>query len=58
MDVNDIVVIETSDAVLVGNQNQVVKNVKKVVEKLIADEREERNLHRKVHRPWGWYDSM
>ena len=57
VDVNDIVVIETSDAVLVANKSS-SQNVKKVVEKLIADEREERNLHRKVHRPWGWYDSI
>lgn len=57
VDVNELVVIETADAVLVANKSS-SQNVKNVVEKLIADEREERNLHRKVHRPWGWYDSI
>jgi mannose-1-phosphate guanylyltransferase / mannose-6-phosphate isomerase len=34
------------------------QDVKKVVGTLTAQGRGEHNLHRKVHRPWGWYDSI
>jgi mannose-1-phosphate guanylyltransferase/mannose-6-phosphate isomerase len=50
-------VIETADAVLVANKND-SQAVKKVVEQLGKLKREEKNLHRKVNRPWGWYDSI
>ena len=53
----DIVVIETSDAVLVANKNK-VQNIKKIVEQLKLAERTEVDLHRKVYRPWGSYDSI
>jgi mannose-1-phosphate guanylyltransferase / mannose-6-phosphate isomerase len=53
----DIVIIETADAVLVANK-QDSQSVKKIVDQLGTLEREEKNLHRKVHRPWGWYDSI
>lgn len=53
----DIVVIETADAVLVADKNN-SQAVKKIVEQLEKNKREEKNLHRKVHRPWGWYDSI
>jgi mannose-1-phosphate guanylyltransferase/mannose-6-phosphate isomerase len=52
-----MVVIETSDAVLVANKND-SQSVKKIVEQLDKLKREEKNLHRKVNRPWGWYDSI
>ena len=55
--VKDLGVIETADAVLVTNR-QHSQNVKTIVEALKASKREERELHRKVHRPWGWYDSI
>ena len=55
--VNDLIVIETADAVLVANKDQ-SQDVKAIVSQLEASEREEKNLHRKVHRPWGWYDSV
>jgi mannose-1-phosphate guanylyltransferase/mannose-6-phosphate isomerase len=32
--------------------------VKHIVKALADQRREEQNLHRKVHRPWGWYDSI
>jgi mannose-1-phosphate guanylyltransferase/mannose-6-phosphate isomerase len=32
--------------------------VKAIVAELHANGREEHTLHRKVHRPWGWYDSI
>jgi mannose-1-phosphate guanylyltransferase/mannose-6-phosphate isomerase len=53
----DIVVIETADAVLVADKNN-SQAVKKIFEQLEKNKREEKNLHRKVHRPWGWYDSI
>jgi mannose-1-phosphate guanylyltransferase/mannose-6-phosphate isomerase len=34
------------------------QDVKKIVAQLDAQKREEKNLHRKVSRPWGWYDSI
>ena len=54
---DNIVVIETSDAVLVIDRNQ-SQEVKMIVNKLTTEKREENNLHRKVSRPWGWYDSI
>jgi len=53
----DMVVIETADAVLVANKHD-SQAVKKIVEQLGKLKREEKNLHRKVNRPWGWYDSI
>ena len=55
--VEDLIVIETSDAVLVADKNR-SQDVKHIVTQLQAAKREEQTLHRKVHRPWGWYDSI
>jgi mannose-1-phosphate guanylyltransferase / mannose-6-phosphate isomerase len=55
--VEDIVVVETPDAVLVANK-KCSQDVKKIVEQLKITGREESDLHRKVRRPWGWYDSI
>jgi mannose-1-phosphate guanylyltransferase/mannose-6-phosphate isomerase len=52
-----VVVVETPDAVLVSSRER-SQDVKRIVARLEADGREEKNLHRKVHRPWGWYDSI
>lgn len=54
---DNIAVIETSDAILVIDRNQ-SQDVKMIVNKLGIEKREEKNLHRKVSRPWGWYDSL
>lgn len=53
----NIVVVETPDAVLVADRAR-SQDVKKIVSQLSASQRDEQNLHRKVHRPWGWYDSI
>lgn len=53
----DIVVVETPDAVLVINKAQ-TQSVKQVVAQLKAQKRDLTDNHRKVHRPWGWYDSI
>jgi mannose-1-phosphate guanylyltransferase/mannose-6-phosphate isomerase len=55
--VKDLVVIETADAVLVADKAR-SQDVKHIVNSLNARQREEHALHRKVHRPWGWYDSI
>jgi mannose-1-phosphate guanylyltransferase/mannose-6-phosphate isomerase len=53
----DLVVVETADAVLVASKSR-SQDVKQIVSQLTAQNREEHTLHRKVHRPWGWYDSI
>lgn len=53
----DIVVIQTKDAVLVAERDQ-VQDVKKIVEQLKNLKRPEAQLHRQVYRPWGHYDSI
>lgn len=53
----DVVVVETPDAVLVADRHQIQK-VKQVVAQLGAAKRSEASAHRKVYRPWGWYDSI
>lgn len=55
--VEDIVVVETSDAILVADKSR-SQDVKHIVNTLNQQKREEHALHRKVHRPWGWYDSI
>jgi mannose-1-phosphate guanylyltransferase/mannose-6-phosphate isomerase len=53
----DIVIIETADAVLVADRER-SQEVKQIVAHLGREQRGEHALHRKVHRPWGWYDSI
>jgi mannose-1-phosphate guanylyltransferase/mannose-6-phosphate isomerase len=55
--VQDLIVVETPDAVLVADKSR-SQDVKHIVTQLGCQNREEQNLHRKVHRPWGWYDSI
>lgn len=55
--VEDLVVIQTKDAILVANKNQ-VQDIKKVVNTLKQTERSEAFSHREVSRPWGSYDSV
>ncbi len=55
--VDNLIVVETPDAVLVADKSR-SQGVKHIVNDLNASGREEHTLHRKVHRPWGWYDSI
>jgi mannose-1-phosphate guanylyltransferase / mannose-6-phosphate isomerase len=55
--VKDLVVVETADAVLVAHKSK-TQDVKKIVDHLKAASRTEGQMHRKVFRPWGWYDSV
>jgi mannose-1-phosphate guanylyltransferase/mannose-6-phosphate isomerase len=54
---DNVIVIETADAVLVAERSK-SQDVKHIVNQLDFKQREEKNLHRKVARPWGWYDSV
>ena len=54
---NNVVVVETPDAVLVIDRSR-SQDVKAVVNQLHSSGRTEHTLHRQVHRPWGWYDSI
>ncbi|MEO7852189.1 MAG: mannose-1-phosphate guanylyltransferase/mannose-6-phosphate isomerase [Rubrivivax sp.] len=54
---DNVVVIETPDAVLVADRSR-SQDVKHIVNRLQGDGRHEHTLHRQVHRPWGWYDSV
>ena len=53
----DVVVVETADAVLVSERSR-SQEVKAIVGALSRQQRDEHTAHRKVHRPWGWYDSI
>lgn len=55
--VKDLIVIETPDAVLVSRRER-SQDVRQIIDQLTTQKREEHILHRKVHRPWGWYDSI
>ncbi|HTI18905.1 MAG TPA: mannose-1-phosphate guanylyltransferase/mannose-6-phosphate isomerase [Trinickia sp.] len=55
--VSNLVVVETDDALLVADRSR-VQDVKGVVERIKADKGLEANVHRKVRRPWGYYDSI
>ena len=55
--VSNLVVVETDDAVLVAHHDA-TQDVKKIVERLKAEQRSVAQWHRKVFRPWGWYDGV
>jgi len=55
--VEDLVIVETTDAVLVAHKDQ-VQDVKDIVSRLKAMKRNEAYLHRKVYRPWGYYENL
>ena len=55
--VDDLVVVETDDAVLVARKDR-VQQVKDLVGRLKAEQRSQAALHREVQRPWGSYDSV
>jgi mannose-1-phosphate guanylyltransferase/mannose-6-phosphate isomerase len=52
-----VVVVETADAVMVASLDQ-AQNVKAVVKHLKDEGREEPAFHRKVYRPWGYYEGL
>lgn len=55
--VEDLLIVETSDAVLVAHKD-CAQEVKKVVDYLKAEKRSEHQVHSRVYRPWGWYEGI
>jgi mannose-1-phosphate guanylyltransferase/mannose-6-phosphate isomerase len=55
--VQDLIIVDTPNATLISSKDK-VQQVKQIVEQLQEKDREERFCHRKVYRPWGWYDSI
>ncbi|EKO3614762.1 mannose-1-phosphate guanylyltransferase/mannose-6-phosphate isomerase [Vibrio metschnikovii] len=55
--VDNLVIIETKDAVLVANKDK-VQDVKNIVNQLKAQNRRECEQHREVYRPWGSHDEI
>lgn len=55
--VDNLIIVETDDAILVAHRDQ-SENIKQVVESLAQQGRTHVKSHRKVHRPWGHYDSV
>jgi mannose-1-phosphate guanylyltransferase len=53
--VSNLVIVDTQDALLVADKQQ-THNIKKIVARLNNDKRSEVDNHRKVFRPWGYYD--
>ena len=53
----NVIVIDTQDALLVADKNN-VQDIKDIVSKLKKQERKEAKHHRTVYRPWGHYDSI
>jgi len=53
----DTIVVETPDAILVANKNQ-TQNIKNIVNRLKEGNYPQTKNHRKVFRPWGYYDSI
>ena len=54
---DDMVVVETADAVMVAPKSQ-AQEVKRIVERLKVEDRSERLSHRRVYRPWGTYEGI
>ena len=54
---NDVIVVETADAVMVASQDQ-AQDVKSIVNQLKGSDRIERTFHQKVYRPWGYYEGL
>jgi mannose-1-phosphate guanylyltransferase/mannose-6-phosphate isomerase len=55
--IDNLVVVETADAVLVAEKSR-VQDVKNIVNQLVKSKRNEASLHTRVYRPWGSYESL
>ncbi len=55
--VHDLVIVDTPDALLVADKDR-VQEVKRIVDRLRADDHDAHKLHRTVHRPWGTYTTL
>ena len=57
IDIEDLIVVQTRDALLVANKNKTEK-IKEVVQKLKLNGVNEGKEHKKINRPWGYYISI
>ena len=55
--VDDLVIVSTPDAVLVTRRDR-AQDVKKIVDRLKAEGREEHNTGQRCYRPWGFYEGI
>jgi len=55
--IEDLAIIETADAVLVARRDR-TPDLKKLVDHLAARDKNVTQFHRRVYRPWGWYESI
>ena len=55
--IQDLIIVDTPNATLIAHKDKSQK-VKNIVEQLKQQNREEKFYHRKVYRPWGWYDTI
>jgi mannose-1-phosphate guanylyltransferase len=55
--VSGLIVVDTQDALLISTRNN-INNINNIVKKLKENSRSEVEYHRKVYRPWGYYDSI
>ena len=55
--VDNLIIVDTPDVTLIASQDK-VQELKSIVESLQDSGRSESEAHRKVYRPWGWYDSI
>jgi len=55
--VSDLIIVDTQDALLITHKKY-AQNIKNIVNKLKENNRPEVENHRKVYRPWGYYDSI
>ena len=55
--ISDAIIVQTPDAILVASKDS-AQDVKKIANHLASRKDSRAELHRKVYRPWGWYDSL
>lgn len=55
--VKDVIVVTTQDAVLVAHKDH-AQNVKKIVDRLKREGRDEADTHNRIYRPWGFYERL
>ena len=55
--ISDLIIVDTQDALLVADKKY-SQNIKNIVNQLKKSNRSEADNHRKVFRPWGYYDSI
>lgn len=53
--INNLTIVQTDDATLIANTDK-AENIKNIVNKMKSDKRIESKIHRKVYRPWGYFN--